>query len=268
MFDNNNQSPFGDDDFVGTVPATSFTLLPDRFVTKPPLTVNAAFDYIETLISNTEQDSKEALPWVKLARFNGIRNPHPSQPGSKGGFRYDDGVVAITGVEGDYDAGQVSIDEATAKLKAAGIDALLYETASSTAKGPRWRVLCPTSSTYEGSPSELKATRDVLLGRVNWVLGGILAPESFDLSRAYYFGSVTGKPPVQIRRIRGAKIDCLDHLEEIRPAPRSIEKNQPAVAAEPSVHMAEQKAEELRAVNETIDKTAADWAQKVSVAAD
>ena len=43
----------------------------------------------------------------ELALFNGIPNPNPKASGKC--LRYDDGVVAITGVEGDYDLSLIHI---------------------------------------------------------------------------------------------------------------------------------------------------------------
>src|SRR5262249_43673542 len=74
-------------------------------------------------------------------------------------------------------------------------------------EAPRWRVLCPFSREY--SPED----RDRFLDRLNGVLGGVLEPESWTLSRAYYFGSVDGKPPVLVQVIRGTPIDLRQDLD-------------------------------------------------------
>ena len=109
---------------------------------------------------------------VKLAIFNGEVNPDNPKAGC---LRFDDGVVEITGVEGDKDNAPLGFDEAGDMLEAAGLPALLYTSASHTEEKPRFRVLCPTSQAL--LPSE----RIKLIERLNGVLGGAFSPESFTL---------------------------------------------------------------------------------------
>jgi hypothetical protein len=164
------------------------------------------FSGLAKLVRNTSAASKDELPWLKLARFTGKRSP-------QGSFRYDAAVTELTGCEGDYDGEQVSIEEAADKLRAAGIEALLYETASSKPGKPRWRVICPAARMRSGDTADLRTLRWSWVARVNGVLGGILAPESFVLSQAYYFGNVEGQAPRVILQTEGARIDTLDLLD-------------------------------------------------------
>src|SRR6478672_6876315 len=83
-----------------------------------------------------EYPSKRACPFIKLADFGNERSPG-------GSLRHDANVVSITGVEGDYDGEQVTLAEAAALLRAAGIKAILYTSPSHTAERPRWRILAP-----------------------------------------------------------------------------------------------------------------------------
>jgi hypothetical protein len=142
-------------------------------------------------ILTTKGATKAAMPWLKFARFTGIPNPK-GKPGSAC-LRYNEGVVALTGVEGDYDGGEISLDEAADRLRMAGVAALLYTSASHSPDKPRWRVLCPFSQ--ELPPGD----RVHMMDRLNGVLGGILSGESWTLSQSYYFGSVDGKHPVETR---------------------------------------------------------------------
>lgn len=128
-------------------------------------------------IAATRAAAKSALPWLKLATFGDVPTP-------KGALRHDANLTGIDGVEGDYDGGTVSVAEAVERLRAANLAAVVYTTPSHTAEAPRWRVLCPSSRPL--SPD----ARDALTERVNGALGGILAPESFTRSQAYYFGAV------------------------------------------------------------------------------
>ncbi len=183
---------------------------------------------LASLIQKTHARSKHDLLWIKLATFSGI--PNPDSPSKYPSTRYDAGVVAITGVEGDYDSGKVSMDAAANLLHSAGMAALLYETPSSTEAEPRWRVLAPFSREYAGGrftlallgrdpgperEARLYHLRAKLLARVNGVLGGILAGESFVLSQGYFFGSVADKPPVRVRVVDGSPIDLLHYLDAL-----------------------------------------------------
>jgi hypothetical protein len=49
--------------------------------------------------------AKDALPWIKLARFGDRRS-------DKGSLRHDANVLEIEGVEADYDAGRMALEEA------------------------------------------------------------------------------------------------------------------------------------------------------------
>jgi Family of unknown function (DUF5906) len=130
-------------------------------------------------ILTTAAGHKAQLPWLKLAEFGDIKT-------YKGCLRHNANVIAINGVEGDYDGGAMGYDAAIALLKQAGICFLIYTSPSHTPDVPRWRVLAPTSTAL--APSE----HDKLVARLNGVLGGILANESFTLSQSYYYGKVTG----------------------------------------------------------------------------
>lgn len=99
------------------------------------------------LIHTTTAASKEALPWLKLARFGENR--------SKGGaLRNNDNVVAVTGVEADYDRGEMSLAEANDIIASAGITAgpplgrkvtvqILAADQSATSMSKRLRALSP-----------------------------------------------------------------------------------------------------------------------------
>lgn len=78
---------------------------------------------------------------VKLGRFTGEATP-------KGSYRHNAAHAAVTGIEGDYDAGEMTVDQAVAALARAGIAALVYTTPShlQPGKGHRWRVFCPLSA--------------------------------------------------------------------------------------------------------------------------
>lgn len=139
-----------------------------------------------------EFDSKAACPWISLA----VYGPTPNENGC---LRYAKNIQAITGLEGDYDAGDVSIDEAASRARAGNLRACFYTSSrhrqlSDDGKqlGHRWRVLVPLSH-------EMPLTaRASLLDRLNGVLGGILTGESWNDSQAFLIG-----------RVRGVEYRCL-----------------------------------------------------------
>jgi hypothetical protein len=157
-------------------------------------------------IRKLQAPTKSELPWIKLARFSGV-------PSDKDCLRYDEAVIELCGAELDYDGGQLSITEAAERLSRAGVEALLYETPSSTPEKPRWRILCPVSRAYIGTTDELRARRAQWVARINGVLGGGIDGASFNLSQSFYAGNVEGKPPIAIKITEGARIDTLDSLD-------------------------------------------------------
>ena len=150
----------------------------------------------------TSKPRKETLPWLKLARFGDVKT-------TKGSLRHDANVLAITGIEADYDGEIITPAEAVEKLEKAGIRSLVYTSPSHTEDAPRWRVLCPTSTEL---PPDRRAH---LVGRLNGLFGGILAAESFTLSQSYYFGSIDSNPSHMAELIDGQPIDLCDELDAI-----------------------------------------------------
>ena len=172
---------------------------------------------------------KASCPWVKLAVF-GTRQT------TRGSLRNNDNVLEITGVEGDYDAGLITPEQALALLERSQVKAFVYTSPSHTEAHPRWRVLAPLSRPH--NPSR----RTQFLARINGVLGGVLSRESFVLSQSYYYGSINGnywahatyEDPED-----GIYIDELDELDALaigprlgQPEPEKInERTDPRIAA-------------------------------------
>ncbi len=124
-----------------------------------------------------------------------------------GSLRHDANVLTITGIEADYDAEQVSFDEAVERLTGQGVLSMVYTSPSHTVDRQRWRVLCPFSA---------PATPDVrpkMLGRLNGLYRGIFASESWTLSQSYYFGSVNSSSSHRVVVIDGTPIDEHDDLD-------------------------------------------------------
>jgi hypothetical protein len=123
--------------------------------------------------------------------------------------RNNENVLAITGVEVDYDGkGCATFDQAVERLQAAGVRALVY-TSASYQKGvkEKWRVLCPTSAPL---PPD---ARYGLVAVLHGLLGdGIDGGASFTLSTAFYYGSVKDNPDHRVEVIKGDFIDLRPDL--------------------------------------------------------
>lgn len=130
-------------------------------------------------IQRTCAASKEELPWLKLGPFG-------DTPTTKGSLRSNANLIAINGIELDYDDGDVTWDQALARLYEAGIPALLYTTRRHTSEKPRFRILIPTSRAL---PPEERAR---LVARAYGVVKGTIDGASFTQSQCFYYGFPVG----------------------------------------------------------------------------
>lgn len=132
------------------------------------------------LVQETLASEKAGLPLISFMRFEGHRR------GNANARRF-------SAICCDYDGGVVSIDDAATMVRRASVSALIHSTPSSTAAAPRWRAILPVSR-------ELSAKRyRAMVERANYVFGGILAPESFTPSQAYFVGHIgEGRPWVHL----------------------------------------------------------------------
>lgn len=123
---------------------------------------------------------KTGLLWLKGALFGVLKS-------EKGSYRHDANVTAITAVMVEHDTGKISFDKAIATLKKAKLRWLAYTSPSyKKVEKEKWRLVLPLSS-------HAKPERHVeLVAAINGLFDGQLAPESFTLSQAYYFGPVNG----------------------------------------------------------------------------
>jgi hypothetical protein len=153
-----------------------------------------------TLIAETTAGSKGELPWLKLATFGNNRSKH-------GSLRHDRNVDKVHGIEGDYDGEQIPFDEAVAKLRDADVESIVYTTPTHSPEEPRWRVLCPFDQV------RLPEIRAQMVDRLNGVLGGVLAPESWAMSQGFYYGSVNGNRAHRVEHVVGRPIDLCSKLD-------------------------------------------------------
>jgi Family of unknown function (DUF5906) len=163
-------------------------------------TKELTLEELRDLILGTTAATKLKLPWLKLAKFGNKRSV-------KNCLRHNKNVLTISGVELDYDAKVMSIDEAIKIAEKAHLRVLLYTTANYKEEAPKWRVLLPTSCDLE--PKERKN----LAARVNGLFGGVFADESFTLSQAYLFGSVKSNASHRAVIVEGDFIDLRNDLD-------------------------------------------------------
>jgi hypothetical protein len=168
-----------------------------------------SLDELRDLVLTTTARQKSQLPLCKLANFGTERNAESQS------LRHNANVTSVSGVEGDYDAMQVPFDQAVELLSQAGLKSLVYTSPSYTVSAPKWRVILPTSQDLP--PSERKK----MVARVNGVLGGVLASESFTQSQAYYLGSVNNNPDHRAEIVEGDYVDRRGDLDATARGKRS-----------------------------------------------
>jgi predicted P-loop ATPase len=188
----------------------TITRFPNKYAQKKREYV-IRFRSLVPVIEKRTAAKKTLLPFMKLATFG-------DEKSAAGCYRTDANMKTIDGIEVDYDAGEITIDEAIELARAANIAAIFYTSASHTPEKPRWRGLCPTSRTLP------KEERKELVARLNRVLKGALARESFVDSQSYYFGRIEGDPNFRCEIVDGRGIDQAGELE---PLHKSGQKGKP-----------------------------------------
>lgn len=179
---------------------------------------------LPNFLSSPSALSKAALPLFKMAIFSG-------ESTSKGSKRADRFVRTLTGMEIDYDAGEISIEEAQATLEKAGVQAVLYTSPSWTQEHPKWRALLPFS---KECTSGLVSMRRRCFRILDPLFPGAIAPESRTLSQAYFFGHLEGKP-IRVLQTKGQAIDFLS--SKLSLVPSAEDKDDAPLDDAPSKHI-------------------------------
>ena len=194
--------------------ALTVTFFPDQHAaTKREVQVTLAA--LAECIRKSTGPEKAKLPWLKCARFGELCT-------KDGCLRHNANVLAVTGIEADYDAEQISFEDAERMLSKANLLAILYTSPSYTDDAPRWRVLCPLSQEYP--PHQ----RDAFMARLNGLFGGVFSNESWTLSQSYYFGSIQQNPSHSVITIDGECVDLRDDLDAAaigRPRKQTLRSN-------------------------------------------
>jgi hypothetical protein len=188
--------------------------------------VSWSLDSLAEMVRSTSAANKDALPWLKLARFGPLPNPHSNS----GSLRWNGNVIGISGAVGDYDGEKITPQEAAERLGKTGVAGLIYTSPSHMldGHGPRWRVVCPFSA--ELSPDD----HYHMVCRLNGLFDGQLATESFTLSQSYYFGRVGENPAHEVIVCDGtATLDLCDELDRIAIGKSNGHARQHTSGAEP-----------------------------------
>ena len=114
--------------------------------------------------------SKAEQPLLKLGVFEGD---------SRGAGH---SLTTISGVEIDYDAGEVTAHSAAKLLRQAGIECVVCSTYTSRMDCPKWRVFAPTSREIDAS------LRQYLVTALDAVIGNIAARESYTPKQTFFYG--------------------------------------------------------------------------------
>ena len=186
----------------------ALTVFPNRFATAKS-DASLSWEQLVSDLANTDAyPTKADLPYVKLAVFGDTTTKSPSG----NSYRCDANVLAVSGVEGDYDAEAFPPDKAAQLLESVGIKCFIYTSASYTQEKPRWRLLAPFSQPLQADLEVMRLYRSEQLAKIDNILNegtGLFARESYVLSQAFLFGRVEGREYLTFN-VEGENIDRLE----------------------------------------------------------
>lgn len=155
------------------------------------------------------QGTRRASTWADVARLIQNVPAYPnksSQPLIKLGVFEGDSrgaghsLVSISGIEIDYDAGEVTPHSAAKMLRDAGVESVVCSTYTSSTDCQKWRVFAPTSREL---PADL---RQYLVSAIDGVLGNIAARESYTPKQTFFYG----RNPASAYQFFHVKGECVD----------------------------------------------------------
>ena len=116
-------------------------------------------------------------------------------------------LLQVHGLEGDYDDGLMTPEQAADLLKAKGITAIVCSTYTSTPEFPKWRVFLPLSKPYAAKH------RAALVGACDSILGHVLAPESYTEKQIFFIGR-NPKTEYTVIQTEGTELDTLPAMQQ------------------------------------------------------
>lgn len=169
--------------------------------------------FLDLLRNVREYPGKADMPLVVYGMLG--HRPTPA-----GCLRWEGNVIALHAVVGDVDgeAERVPMPEAVIRLDAHEIEACVV----STSTPGRYRVIAPLAQSVR--PSGLAA----LVDRLNGLLDGALAAESWRPAQSWYVGRLAGREYC-VARTRGAWLDVRNDLPGRRIAPAPVSPPRRAV---------------------------------------
>jgi predicted P-loop ATPase len=163
------------------------------------------------IIKAERQPEKSKLHPITCGRFGSLRTLSDPKTGKGGGsLRSEANLVSVTAATGEHDAGTMPFQEMVDRLNARSIAFIAYTTASSQPGAERWRVHCPYSQEL---PPHQHAR---MVDRLNGVLGGVLALESWTASQAWHIGFVDGVGGELAVGDGDEGVDDVEELDKIR----------------------------------------------------
>lgn len=199
-----------------------FTVFPDNAARSKTRNAMTLPD-LALLMAGTVAVRKDKLPLLKLADFGEEKTP-------KNCLRSNANMGLLHGIEVEHDEGIISYKQAVKTLRTAGLRCLVYTTPSHMPiERERWRALLPITTGCD------KQHRAAYVARVNGLFGGRLAPESFALSQAFYYGSIKGQDATHITVLDGDCIDQRRDIAEMFPQTKVVALNPKAGAATYSI---------------------------------
>lgn len=158
------------------------------------LRTNTVHEFYDLIKNAPLFADKKAQPLLKLGTYENNSRAK------------DSALSKISGVELDYDAEQVTIEEAAGLFRAAGIEALLYSSFSSKPAAPRWRVLLVLSKPTHADH------RAAWVAAANSVLGNIAGSESYTPKQIFFWGRPDDD--YQVIHCQGEYLDLLPAMQE------------------------------------------------------
>ncbi|WP_275099520.1 DUF5906 domain-containing protein [Sedimenticola hydrogenitrophicus] len=227
---------------------------PLTFTLFPNLSGSTATEYATSMGGMAEwirglpvYPNKDACPLISMNRYGERRT-------AKNSLRHDANILEATGAIGDYDAGEMAPTTAATLLQMMDIEAVIVTTPSHGIKGNRWRVIAPFAQAHT------IPERHELLGKLNTVLGGVLAGESFTASQAFYVGRVAGVA-YEVIHVPGTRLDVLPGVEQLEfTGPPAA---QPRIGPSDPLALLPKRAsggiDQVRAALRLIDNNGPDW---------
>lgn len=148
----------------------NFTIFPRLKNTQGQGITSTWADLVQTLKNAPAYPDKDSQPLIKLGTFD---NDNRGKGNS---------LATLSGVEIDYDAGAVHIQQVAPLLQAAGIECVMCSTYGATPTFHKWRLFAPTSRERSAE------ARKYLVAALDSVIGNIAARESYTQKQVFFYG--------------------------------------------------------------------------------